>query len=147
VSPFYTYHGLVGVRIETILDEIAHFISVVAPAGEVVLIKMSEYWDDKTPDNSFTIDQLQQLFDLVSSYFKDEQLFGPVNAGSSDLLDCTYSQIIASSGSNRSMVILLMDDILDRPGQMVSKGWPLLTETNIVDQWAYTDHAYPVDAQ
>jgi hypothetical protein len=138
VSPFYTYHGLVGVRIETILDEIAYFISDVAPDGEIVYIKMSGYWDDKTPGNGFTIDQLQQLSDLVSSYFKDEQLFGPVNAGSSDLLDCTYSQIIASSGSNRSMVILLMDDILDRPSQMVSKGWPL-SGTNIVDQWADTD--------
>src|SRR5262249_24848796 len=40
ISPFYTYHGVAGVRIETILDEVAYFISSVAPAGEIIYISM-----------------------------------------------------------------------------------------------------------
>ena len=35
-NPFYTYHGLVGVPIATILSEVAHFITDVAPAGEII---------------------------------------------------------------------------------------------------------------
>jgi hypothetical protein len=109
-----------GVRIETILNEVADFISNVAPAGEIVYVTMSQYWDDNTPNNSFTKDELQQLTLLVWSCFDAEQLFGPLNAGPTDLLGCTYSQIIGSYGSNRSMVILVMEPpILDQ-----DKIWP-----------------------
>jgi hypothetical protein len=106
ISPFYTFHALTGVRIETILDEVAYFISVVAPAGEIIYITMAQYWDDNTGDHGFTGAQMEQLAALVWKCFDKSQAFGPSDGG--ELLGCTYSNIIASGGSNRSKVILVM---------------------------------------
>jgi hypothetical protein len=146
VSPFYTYHGLAGVRIETILDEVAYFISVVAPAGEIVYVTLSQYWDDNTPDNGFTQDQLNQLTALIWKCFPDEsQVFGPFDAGippirpippiTPDLLSCTYSQIVKSGGSNRSKVVLVMQPPVTDP----LKIWPQLGEGSPQFSGSYAD--------
>ena len=121
-SPFYTYHGVTGVKIATILDEVRYFISVVAPAGEIIYITMSEYWDDDTPDNGFTDAQIADLSDLVWGFFYPGQLFGPRDAPigprdtPTDLLNCTYCSIV---GGNKSRVVLVMQQ-LD-----ADKIWPL----------------------
>ena len=125
ISPFYTYHGVAGVPIETILSEVAYFISVVAPAGEIVYVTMSEYWDDNTPGNGFTKDELEQLTALVWQCFDKSQAFGPHDAGPTDLLDCTYSYITQPSvigGNNCSKVVLVMQPpVMDN----LQKIWPL----------------------
>jgi hypothetical protein len=113
-----------GVRIETILNEVAYFISVVAPAGEIVYLEMSHYWDDNTPDNSFTNAQLGQLSALVWECSDTLQIFGPEDAGPTDLLGCTYSSIIGSGGSNGSKVVLVMQPPVIGPVDQ-AKIWPL----------------------
>jgi hypothetical protein len=110
VSPFYTYHEVAGVRIETILNEIAYFISAVAPVGDIVYVTMNEYWDDTSIGNGFSDGQLTDLCALVWKYFDYGQLFGPqdVGWGPTDLLDCTYSSIVGPGGSNQSVMVLAM---------------------------------------
>jgi hypothetical protein len=110
-NPFYTYHGLVGVPIAPILSEVAHFITDVAPAGEVIYVQMGGYWDDNTPGNHFNNDQLSQLSDLIWSYFPDKsKLFGPGDG--SDFTNYSYSTITGSDGRECSKVILIMDSPL-----------------------------------
>jgi len=111
-NPFYTYHGLVGVPIEPILSEVANFITDTAPGGEIICLSLSHYWDDNTPDNSFTSDQLNQLSDLVWKCFPDKsKSFGPGDGpgGGSDLPNYKYSTITGSEAGQCSKVILVMD--------------------------------------
>jgi hypothetical protein len=135
ISPFYTYHGLTGVRIETILDEVAHFISVVAPAGEIVYLTMSEYWDDNTSDNGFTGAQMKQLSALVWKCFDESQAFGPSDG---EILGSTYSYIIASGGSNASKVILVMQS-LNGFLPDYTKIWPLSGPGSLIFSGSYAD--------
>ena len=109
-NPFYTYHGLVGVPIAPILSAVAYFITDVAPAGEIIVLSMSNYWDDNTPNNQFTNDQLNQLSELVWGCFPDKsKLFGPGD-GPGDGSDppYSYSMITGSDGGRCSKVLLTM---------------------------------------
>ncbi len=114
-NPFYTYHGLVGVPIAPILSAVAHFITDVAPAGEIIYLQMINYWDDNTPNHGFNDDQLSQLSDLIWSYFPDKsKLFGPGDGpdNGSDLPNYSYSTITGSNGGKCSKVMLIMDSPL-----------------------------------
>jgi hypothetical protein len=126
ISPFYTYHGVTGVRIETILDEVAYFISAAAPAGEIIYITMAAYLDDNTPNHGFTQDQVEQLWFLIQECIDVSQIFGPQEAGPTDLLDCNYSRITYPSvvgGNIRSKVVLVMQPpVPDAANAFI---WPL----------------------
>jgi hypothetical protein len=127
-NPFYTYHGVVGVPIKTILDEVAYFISVVAPAGEIVYVSIGGYLDDDAQNHRvFTQDEVEQLTALVWRCFDSySQAFGPVDAPpiTPDLLACTYSSIIGSTGSNRSKVVLAMEPSPGVALPDIGKIWP-----------------------
>ena len=113
-NPFYTFHGLVGVPIAPILSAVAHFITDVAPDGEIIYLQMGGYWDDNAPHN-FNADQLGQLSALIWNYFPDElKIFGPGDGpdDGSDLPNYSYSQITGSDGGECSKVILIMDSPL-----------------------------------
>jgi hypothetical protein len=121
-NPFYTYHGLVGVPIAPILSAVAHFITDVAPVGEIIVLSMSNYWDDNTPNHDFNNDQLNQLSELVWGCFPDKsKLFGPGD-GPGDGSDppYSYSMITGSDGGRCSKVILIM---VNPPQTDQSKIW------------------------
>lgn len=115
-NPFYTYHNQVGVPLSNVLSEVAFFITDVAPAGEIVYLTLGHYHDDETPGNGFTPEQLQELSTLIWLLFPDRsRVFGPQDApphANGNLFDCTYADVVTSSGTSGSKAILVVKNPL-----------------------------------
>lgn len=117
-NPFYTYHGLVGLPLSSVLAQVANFLTTLAPDGEIVYLTLGHYHDDTTPGNSFTAEQIGQLSALIWSYFPDRsRVFGPNDAqqaGNPNLLACTYGTIVNTTAGKASKVVLVMQNPLQQ---------------------------------
>lgn len=134
-ASFYTYHGMLGVSLDTILQDINQFITVHAPDGEIVYVTMGH---DLPPPGSpsqqsgFSSDQVDLLSNLVWGIFSEAGLvFGPADCPSNvdNLFQCTYADIIGPAGSSCSKVIVVAQQLNgppdpSNPGKSLQKVWP-----------------------
>ena len=111
---YYSYHGLVGIKMTEILGEIRQFLN--STQGEIVYITMGHY-------QGFDRSRYPEFANLVKTALQDYAYWRETDANGqiqNHLFDRTYRQIITQDGDAKSRVILVnaqSDDRVFWPGE------------------------------
>jgi hypothetical protein len=96
--PYYTAHGFMGVSLAAILMDIAYFIEIDSPNGEIVYITAGHGYRDSGP---FTNTDFQNVCNMVLNQIGTTNL---VSTGSS-LFSMTYQYVVGTTPSSKVIFV------------------------------------------
>lgn len=130
-NDFYTYHGLLGEKISTILDDISDFLS--SKPGEIVYASFTHNTHVDTPELK------QRIMDMILEKLGTYAYRKPDGQISdSTLFEHTYNEIINQNTSGSKAIIVYEDHLDENPALKRPEVWSYkdCIERNMIEKYS-----------